>query len=104
MATLPDTRDIVTANTESQLRTKTWAELSKWHRLCICRDWFVLTATAIYAADPAHERTWRIDAVPWSETRTEAFAGLHNKGRRIVVFFDEASAIPDVIGKRPKAR
>jgi hypothetical protein len=97
MATVSDTRGIVTANTESQLRTKTWAELSKWHRLCICRDWFALTATAIYAADAAHERTWRIDAVPWSETRTEAFAGLHNKGRRIIVLFDEASAIPDVI-------
>jgi hypothetical protein len=57
IVTLPDTRGIVTANTESQLRTKTWAELSKWHRLCICRDWFILTATAIYAADAAHERT-----------------------------------------------
>jgi hypothetical protein len=97
IATLPDTRGIVTANTESQLRTKTWAELSKWHRLCICRDWFVLTATAIYAADERYERTWRIDAVPWSETRTEAFAGLHNKGRRLLVLFDEASAIPHVI-------
>jgi hypothetical protein len=35
--------------------------------------------------------------VPWSERNTEAFAGLHNKGRRILVVFDEASSIPDVI-------
>src|SRR5229473_6512738 len=35
--------------------------------------------------------------VPWSERNTEAFAGLHNKGRRILVVFDEGSAIPDVI-------
>jgi hypothetical protein len=35
--------------------------------------------------------------VPWSERNTEAFAGLHNKGRRILVVFDEASAIPDII-------
>ena len=35
--------------------------------------------------------------VPWSERNTEAFAGLHNKGRRILLIFDEASAIPDSI-------
>jgi hypothetical protein len=35
--------------------------------------------------------------VPWSERNTEAFAGLHNKERRILVVFDEASAIPDII-------
>ena len=47
--------------------------------------------------DPAHAKTWRIDAVPWTENRVEAFAGLHNQGRRILVVFDEASAIPDLI-------
>ena len=35
--------------------------------------------------------------VPWSEKNTEAFAGLHNHGKRILIVFDEASAIPDVI-------
>jgi hypothetical protein len=97
ISTFEDTRGVVTANTESQLRTKTWAELSKWYRLCICRHWFRLTATALFALAPGHEKTWRIDAVPWSENNTEAFAGLHNEGRRIIVVFDEASAIPDVI-------
>jgi hypothetical protein len=94
MSTFEDTRGVVTANTENQLRTKTWAELSKWHRLLICRHWFRLTATALFSVQPAHEKTWRIDAVPWSENNTEAFAGLHNEGRRIIVVFDEASAIP----------
>ena len=93
----PDTRGVVTANTENQLRTKTWAELAKWHRLCIYGHWFKLTATALFSVEPAHEKTWRIDAVPWSESNTEAFAGLHNEGRRIIVVFDEASAIPDII-------
>lgn len=97
MATHEDTRGVVTANTENQLRTKTWAELSKWHRLLICKHWFTLTATALFASNPAHAKTWRIDAVPWSESNTEAFAGLHNEGRRIIVVFDEASAIPDII-------
>jgi hypothetical protein len=97
MSTCVDTRGVVTANTATQLHTKTWAELAKWHALCICGPWFELTATSIYSKDPAHEKTWRIDCISWSETRTEAFAGLHNQGKRILVLFDEASAIPDVI-------
>lgn len=97
MSTCDDCRGVVTANTENQLRTKTWAELAKWHRLCINAYWFKFTATALFAADPEHAKTWRIDMVPWSETNTEAFAGLHNKGRRIVLIFDEGSAISDVI-------
>lgn len=97
MSTFPDTKGVVTANTENQLKTKTWVELAKWYRLFIGRELFKLTATALFSADPEHEKTWRFDMVPWSERNTEAFAGLHNKGRRILVIFDEASAIPDVI-------
>lgn len=97
MSTFVDTRGVVTANTETQLKTKTWVELNKWHRLFIARDLFEVTATKICSRDPAHADTWRVDIVPWSERNTEAFAGLHNKGRRIIVVFDEASAIPDVI-------
>lgn len=97
MSTCEDTKGVVTANTESQLKTKTWAELAKWHRLCLCSHWFEFTATALFSKDPAHEKTWRIDMVPWSERNTEAFAGLHNKGKRILIIFDEASAIADLI-------
>jgi hypothetical protein len=97
LSTKPDTRGVVTANTETQLKTKTWAELGKWFHMFLAKDFFSLTATALFAKDSAHERTWRIDMVPWSERNTEAFAGLHNKERRILVVFDEASAIPDVI-------
>lgn len=97
MSTFPDTRGVATANTESQLRTKTWPELSKWHRMCITKPWFVLTATALYSSDPEHEKTWRIDAIPWSEHNSEAFAGLHNQGLRIIVLFDESSKIADII-------
>jgi hypothetical protein len=65
--------------------------------MMICQHWFELTATALYAKDPKHEKTWRIDMVPWSEKNTEAFAGLHNIGKRILLVFDEASAIIDKI-------
>jgi hypothetical protein len=97
MSTMEDTKGIVTANTEAQLKTKTWAELAKWHRLAINAHWFELTATALLSRQPGHDKTWRIDQIAWSETRPEAFAGLHNQGRRVLVVFDEASAIPDVI-------
>lgn len=97
LSTFTDTKGVVTANTSTQLKTKTWAELAKWFPLFIARHWFDLEATSIHAKDPAHEKTWRIDAVPWSKNNTEAFAGLHNQGKRIVIIFDEASAIDDVI-------
>lgn len=97
ISTFEDTRGVVTANTENQLKTKTWVEVAKWYRLFIGRDLFRMTATAIFSMDPDHETTWRIDMVPWSERNTEAFAGLHNQGKRILVVFDEASAIPDLI-------
>lgn len=97
MSTFPDTKGIVTANTDTQLKTKTWPELAKWYALFIAKHWFTLTATAIFSNDPEHERTWRFDAIPWSENNTEAFAGMHNKDKRIVLIFDEASAIADKI-------
>ena len=97
MATHEDTKGVVTANTENQLKTKTWAELAKWHRLNIHRDWFDCTATALISTEKDRDKTWRIDMIPWSERNTEAFAGLHNQGKRVLVIFDEASAIPDAI-------
>jgi hypothetical protein len=97
ISTSVDCRGVVTANTETQLRTKTWAELAKWYRLFIGRDAFRYEATCIFSKESDHEKTWRIDMVAWSERNVEAFAGLHNKGRRILVVFDEASAIPDTI-------
>lgn len=96
--TFPDCRGVVTANTETQLKTKTWAEMGKWFNLCwFAKEHFQLTATALLSRDSSRERTWRIDMVPWSEKNTEAFAGLHNKGKRLLLVMDEASAIPDII-------
>lgn len=97
VSTHENTRGVVTANTDTQLRTKTWAELAKWHQLFVARELFSLTATAIYSVEPGADKTWRIDQIPWSKERSEAFAGLHNKGNRILVLFDEASAIDDII-------
>lgn len=96
-STCTDTRGVVTANTETQLKTKTWVELATWFRRFIAKELFKLTATALFSRDESRERTWRLDMVPWSERNTEAFAGLHNRGKRILLVMDEASAIPDLI-------
>jgi hypothetical protein len=96
--TYPDTLGVVTANTETQLKTKTWAALGKWFNLCwFAKDHFTLHATSLVSKDPSRERTWRVDMIAWSETNPEAFAGLHNEGKRVFVIFDEASAIADII-------
>ena len=96
VATEVDTTIIVTANTSVQLSTKDWPELAKWFHLSpLLELMFDLTATAL--ASKERPRTWRADAIPWSIERSEAFAGAHNKGRRLMILFDEASAIDDRI-------
>ncbi len=97
LSTCPDARGIVTANTGVQLRTKTWAELGKWYNRFVARHWFNLAATSITSKEAGHESTWRLDSIQWSKQNSEAFAGLHNQGKRLIVIFDEASAIDDVI-------
>ncbi|MDB5706410.1 MAG: terminase [Sphingomonas bacterium] len=88
-----DTRIVTTANTETQLLTKTAPEIAKWHKLSITQDWFRVTASSLVSTTPGHELSWRSDLVTWSVANTEAFAGLHNQGKRIILIFDEASGI-----------
>lgn len=97
LATCNDCRVIITANTGAQLATKTQPEVSKWFRMAIDRDAWEVGATQIRSTDPLHRDTWRADFNTWNEANPEAIGGLHNKGKRIVVIFDEASAIPRVI-------
>ena len=94
MSTCDDCRALVTANTEDQLITKTWPEIVKWFGLSINRDWWKISATRITSREKGHEDTWRLDRETWSENNTEAFQGLHNKRKRILLVFDEGSAIP----------
>lgn len=97
LSTCEDTKVVITANTDTQLRTKTAPEVGKWQRLSITSHWLDVQATSVAVRDKDHAKTWRADFVPWSEHNTEAFAGLHNKGKRIVLIFDEASAIADKV-------
>jgi hypothetical protein len=93
----PDAKIVTTANTDGQLRTKTAPEIGKWFRTSITRDWFNVQTTSIKSRDRSRAESWRQDFIPWSEHNTEAFAGLHNKGKIILVLFDEASKIHDKV-------
>lgn len=83
----------VTANTKQQLETKTWRELAKWHKLARNSHWFSWTATKFYYK--SHPETWFAAAIPWSEEKSEAFAGTHEEN--VLIIFDEASLIADAI-------
>ena len=93
MSCRPHPQVVCTANTETQLTTKTWRELAKWHKLAHNRDWFDWTATSFYYKK--NPETWKANAIPWSEHNTEAFAGTHEES--VLVVFDEASKISDRI-------
>lgn len=99
MSTRVDTRGAVTANTQHQLEDKTWPELSKWHNLAINKHWFDWSATGFTFAEYPDDKkkNYKITAATVSKDNTEAFAGLHNEGKSVVVIFDEASGIDSKI-------
>ena len=99
MSTRPFCKGIVTANTSAQLESKTWAELGKWHKLCVTREWFTLNSSkgSLKIYHNEHPDTWRVDAQTCKEENSESFAGLHAAGSTPFFIFDEASAVPDVI-------
>lgn len=96
-STFKGCRSTVTANTKGQLDTKTVPEVTKWFNMMINADWWDVMKTSIKSTDPRQEANWRIDFMPWSIANPQAFAGLHNIGKRIIVVMDEASTIPNVI-------
>lgn len=89
----PQPKATITANTKSQLTTKTWRELAVWHQRSLIKDWFVWTATKFHLKGEA--ATWFAAAIPQSEHNSEAFAGDHEK--YMLQIFDEASNIPRII-------
>jgi hypothetical protein len=88
-------RTNVTANTKAQLDTKTSPEFQKWFGMALNADWFDVHVTSIKV--DGHEANWRVDFLPWSESNPAATAGQHNARRRLLLIFDEASEINDVI-------
>jgi hypothetical protein len=89
----PNPQIVVTAGTQAQLEKKTWRELAKWHKVSLQREWFEWTATKFYLKEAPD--TWFAAAIPWTEHNADAFAGTHEQ--YVLVIFDEASSIADII-------
>jgi hypothetical protein len=93
IATRPNPQIVVTANTKNQLDSKTWRELAKWNQRALNGGWFEVKATRMELR--SSPETWFASAIPWTEHNSESFAGTHEE--HVLIMFDEASAIADVI-------
>ena len=97
---------IVSANSENQLRTVTWGELTKWATMAVNSHWWEVSATKLVPATWLTDlverdlkkgtRYWAAEGKLWSEENPDAYAGVHNHDGMMVIF-DEASGIPDGI-------
>ena len=97
---------IVSANSENQLRTVTWGELTKWATMSINAHWWEVSATKLVPAQWLTDlverdlkkgtRYWAAEGKLWSEENPDSYAGVHNMDGMMVIF-DEASGIPDGI-------
>lgn len=97
---------IVTANTEPQLKSRTFAELKKWMTLAINSHWYEPAALSLTAATwykQAIERQLQVDttyyyiqAQLWSEEAPDDFAGAHNQNG-LMLLMDEGAGIANQI-------
>ena len=97
---------IISANSESQLRSITWAEITKWLAMSMNSHWFEVSATRVMPAKWLTElverdlkkgtRYWGVEGRLWSAENPDAYAGVHNFDG-VMVIFDEASGIDDAI-------
>lgn len=103
MDTRPGSKGTVTATTADQLRTKTWEEVGKWHRMSLTAHRFdyrngrgsmSLTSKASVAVGGQEAQKWSCNAQTCREENSEAFAGQHAASATSFYIFDEASGVP----------
>lgn len=98
---------IVAANTEGQLRSKTFPEFARWFGSAVNRHWFNLETMRItpepWLLDLVSKskqegglgivpKYWYVQGQTWQEDNPSAFAGTHNPSG-LMVLFDESSGI-----------
>jgi hypothetical protein len=99
MATRPRSQGTVTANTMSQLQSKTWAQIERWLSSSLVAHWFDISRGrgSMRLSGKAAPSEWFCTAQTCREENAEAFAGQHAPTATSFYIFDEASAIPDRI-------
>ena len=97
---------IITANTEPQLKNKTFAEITRWNAMSINAHWWEASVLSVKPAEWFKQclvEQLKIDCgyyytlgQLWSEENPDAFAGSHNQ-YGMAVLMDETSGIPTPI-------
>jgi hypothetical protein len=95
MSTRPECRGTVTANTSTQLDTKTWAAILTWTKRCITAHWFEANTQRLYRK--GKRDSWFCAPQSCKEENSEAFAGQHAASSTSFYIIDEGSAVPDKI-------
>jgi hypothetical protein len=95
LSTRPHSQGSITANTFTQLETKTWAAIRTWTKRCLTKHWFTVTASQMYYTGA--QESWFCTPLSSEKEKSEAFAGQQAATATSFYIFDEASAVPDVI-------
>lgn len=95
MSTRPRCRGTVTANTSTQLDTKTWAAIQYWTKLCITAHWFECNTARFYRV--GQRESWFCAPQSCQKENSEAFAGQHAADSTSFYVVDEGSAVEDII-------
>lgn len=95
MSTRPHCQGTVTANTFTQLETKTWASIQRWTKLCLTAPWFAVVSNRMYHLN--YRESWFCAPQSCREENSEAFAGQHAADSTSFYINDEDSAVPDKI-------
>lgn len=99
---------IDTANTDDQLKTRTWAESEKWFNASVNKHWFDFKINTLVCepADWFREELKATTDIPlghyfdrgqmYKQGKSDSWAGIHNE-RGVMLGIDEASGVPDFI-------
>lgn len=93
MDTRADCKMKVTANTQTQLETSTWAAIQSWGQTKLTAPRWTVNSAAMYAT--GDRANWFCVPTSCKEENSQAFAGLHNRHSTTAYIFDEASTVPD---------
>lgn len=95
MSTRKFAQGTITANTITQLDTKTWARVRLWASSCLTGHWFEINSEKMY--HKAHPSSWFCSKQSSKEENSESFAGQHAENSTSFYFNDEDSGIAQII-------
>lgn len=95
LSTHEGARVVVSAPAEHTLTRKFAPELNRWLNTFIARHWFVQQTMSVAVNESKWAPNWRLDLIAFNAANPAASAGLHNKGKRILLIADEAAGLED---------